>query len=139
MSESAVAVVRSAVAALNLGDIDGYLAHMDPACERWLIGVDQPLSYADVRDGLTQLWAAFDQMHLDEVLLFGDGAHVCARWRMRGVHRGDFFGVAPSGRSIDVEQCEVYELGDKGLVTASWVYGDHGLLFRQIAGEEMSA
>jgi predicted ester cyclase len=136
VTEGGVAVIRSAVAALNGGDIDGYLGYMDPGCERWLVGVDRPLSRADVRGGLIQLWAAFDAVHLDEVLLFGDGVHVCARWRMRGVHTGEFFGVAPTGRSIDVEQCEVYELGIDGLVTASWVYGDHGLLFRQVGAEE---
>jgi predicted ester cyclase len=140
VSADGVAVIRSAVAALNLGDIDGYLGYVDPACLRWPVGSAQPLSWSDVREGLTQLWAAFDDMHLDEVLLFGEGAHVCARWRMRGIHVRQFLGVAGTGRSIDVELCEVYEIGANGRVTASWIYGDHGLLERQIgAGMEASA
>lgn len=136
MTTDGVGTVRSAVAALNVGHIDGYLAYVDPACERWLVGIDKPLSFADVRAGLTQLWDAFDDVHLDEVLLFGESAFVCARWRMSGTHCGEFIGLAATGRAIDVEQCEVYELGPDGLVSKSWVYGDHGLLYRQISSPE---
>jgi hypothetical protein len=34
----AVDAVRSAVAALNNGDIDGYLGYLDPSCKRWVAG-----------------------------------------------------------------------------------------------------
>jgi hypothetical protein len=77
----AVDAVRSAVAALNNGDIDGYLGYLDPSCKRWVAG------------------------------------------------------FAPKGQSIDVETCEVYELGGD-LVVATWAYGNLGQLPRQIAAEE---
>jgi predicted ester cyclase len=119
----AVDVVRSAVDALNVGDVDGYLARFDSACQRWVAGFSEPLDLAAVGDNLSVLASAFEGLHLDEDVLFGDEHFACARWRMHGVHAGDYLGVVPTGRSIDVETCEVYEIGED-LVSASWVYGD---------------
>jgi hypothetical protein len=130
----AVGAVRSAVAALNDGDIDGYLRYFDPSCPRWAAGLAQPLSLTDIGDNLRLLHAAFEGLHLDEDLLFGDERFACARWRLRGRHVRDYLGFAPKGQSIDVETCEVYEVSG-GLVITAWVYGDLGQLFRQIAAE----
>jgi len=121
-SES-VEAVRLAVTSLNDGDVDAYLAGFDPECRRWISGFGQPLDVADVGQSLRQLSAAFEGFHLDEDLLFGDERFVCARWRMRGVHVAEYLGVAPTGRSIGVETCEVYEV-DGGRVVTTWVYGD---------------
>lgn len=124
MSDSkAVDLVRSAVDALNVGDVDGYLACFDLTCQRWVAGLAEPLDLASVSDNLSALSHAFEGLHLDEDLLFGDEHFACARWRMRGVHPGDYLGVAPTGRSINVETREVYEIGQH-LVSMSWVYGD---------------
>jgi predicted ester cyclase len=50
----------------------------------------------------------------------------------------DYLGCPPLGKEIDTETCEVYQVSD-GLVVTSWVYGDLGQLFRQIAGEQEGA
>jgi predicted ester cyclase len=131
----AVDAVRSAVAALNAGDIDGYLRYFDPSCPRWADGLAQPLSLADIGDSLRQLHAAFEGLHLDEDLLFGDERFACARWRLRGHHVRDYLGFAPKGKSVDVRTCEIYEVNG-GVVVTAWVYGDLQELFRQIAAEQ---
>jgi predicted ester cyclase len=135
---TAVGAVRSAVAALNEGDIDGYLRYFDPSCPRWVPGIAQPLTLSDIAGNFRLLYAAFDGLHLDEDLLFGDERFACARWRLRGRHVSEYLGHAPKGRSINVETCEIYEVAD-GLVVTSWVYGDLGQLFRQIAADEGDA
>jgi SnoaL-like polyketide cyclase len=137
MSEGkAVDAVRSAVAALNDGDIDGYLRHFEPACRRWIAGFAQPLALVDVGNGLRQLSAAFDGLHLDEDVLFGDERFACARWRMRGRHTREYLECPPTGLPIEVETCEVYEIGGD-LVVTTWVYGDVlGQLVAQIAAAE---
>jgi hypothetical protein len=121
----AVAAVRAAVAALNRGEIDDYFRRFDPASPRWIAGFAEPISLIDVRDGFEQLRHAFAGFHLHEDLLFGDERFVCARWRLQGRHTNDYLGVAPHGRSvdIDVETCEIYEVVDTVVVT-TWVYGD---------------
>jgi hypothetical protein len=134
---NAVNAVRSAVTCLNDGDIDAYLAHFAPSGGRWINGLGEPLALTltDVGAGLHQLHAAFEGLRLDEDALFGDDRFACARWRMRGRHVNDYLGRSPTGRSIDVETCEVYEIGAERIVT-SWVYGDVlGQLVRQIGAE----
>jgi predicted ester cyclase len=129
-----VDLVRRAVAALNAGDIEGYLSGFAPDCLRWVGGLGVALTVPDIRDNLVQLFAAFDQLQLDEDLLFGSDGHVCARWTLRGVHTGEYGGVAPTSRVIAVDTCEVYNFtGDK--VTECYVYGESMSLFNQLSGE----
>src|ERR1700692_851100 len=139
MSDStAVDVGRSAVMALNDGDVDGYVRHFDPSCPRWVPGLAQPLTLAEISGNFRQLYEAFEGLHLGEDLLFGDGQFACARWRLRGRHVKDYLGYPPLGKEIDAETCEVYQVSD-GIVVASWADGDLGQLFRQIAGEQEGA
>jgi predicted ester cyclase len=123
LSSGAVAAVRAAVEALNDGEVEGYFRHFDPGCPRWIAGFTEPIGLADVRNGFEQLRDAFAGFHLHEDLLFGDDRFVCARWRMQGRHANEYLGVAPRGRSIDIETCEIYEVAD-ATVVSSWVYGD---------------
>jgi predicted ester cyclase len=126
-----VGAIRTAVAALNAGDVDGYLRSFAPSCLRWVPGLEQPRTVSDIRDDIYQLLAAFEPLHLDEDLLFGDQRFVCARWRLRGVQTGDYMGIAPTRGNIAVQNCEVYEFDGERIV-AVWTYGDPQELFRQI-------
>lgn len=125
-------LIRRAVAALNAGDVEGYLAGFSPDAPRWVSGLDTPLTISDIRANLTLLTAAFEGLHLDEDLLFGARGFVCARWTLRGVHTGDYGGIAATHRDIAVESCEIYALTG-GKVVESWVYSDMTSLFDQIA------
>jgi predicted ester cyclase len=129
-----VGAIRSAVAALNSGDIEGYLGRLDPSCKRWVAGLELPLSVADIRASVHHLHGAFASLHLHEELVIGDKQFVCARWRLRGVHANEYMGVAPKRREIDLQTCEIYEFGPQ-LVVTIWTYGDLGQLFRQINAE----
>jgi predicted ester cyclase len=125
------ALLRRAVAALNEGDIEGYLSGFAPDCLRRVGGLNMALTVPDIRENLLQLFSAFDGLHLDEDLLFSARGHVCARWTLRGVHTGEYGGIAPTHREIAVDTCEVYTFtGDK--VTESYVYGESMSLFNQL-------
>jgi predicted ester cyclase len=127
-------LIRRAVAALNAGDVEDYLSGFARDCLRWVGGLGVALTVPDIRDNLGQLVAAFDELHLDEDLLFGGDGHVCARWTLRGVHTGEYGGIAPSHREIAVETCEVYTFTG-GKVTECHVYGEPMSLFNQLSGE----
>jgi predicted ester cyclase len=130
------ALVRQAVAALNEGDVESYLSAFAVDCVRRVAGLDVALTVPDIRDNLEQLFAGFDELHLDEDLLFGGDGHVCARWTLRGVHTGDYGGIAPTHREIAVDTCEIYTFtGDE--VTECHVYGESMSLFNQLSGERI--
>jgi predicted ester cyclase len=130
-SSAEAGLIRRAVAALNSGDVEAYLSGFTPDSLRWVSGLGVALTISDIRDNLGQLVAAFDKLHLDEDLLFGADGHVCARWTLRGVHIGEYGGIAPTHREIAVDTCEVYTIvGDR--VTESYVYGEPMSLFNQL-------
>jgi steroid delta-isomerase-like uncharacterized protein len=131
MGGTGTEAVRAAVDALNRGDVATYESAFAANCERWMLGVATPMTSAEVATTLRDLHRAFREFRLEEELLFGCGDRVVARWRATGVHQGEFAGIAPTGRAISVETCEIYELTD-GRVTATWSYGDPLDLARQL-------
>ncbi|GMU78305.1 MAG: hypothetical protein AMXMBFR46_11000 [Acidimicrobiia bacterium] len=131
-----VEAVRTAVGALNAGDVAGYLGAFTPASVRWVPGIPEPFPLSAIAENIAALHGAFTGFHLHEDLLFGAGRHVCARWRMVGTHTGEYLGIAATGRAISVENCEIYEFDhdEGGLVATTWSYGDPAALFHQIGG-----
>ncbi|MHA3019581.1 ester cyclase [Mycobacterium sp. BMJ-28] len=51
---------------------------------------------------------------LEETITEGD--RVAARFTMRGTHRGDFFGIPPTGNEISVQALNFYHLADGQIV-----------------------
>jgi hypothetical protein len=131
VSGSGEDLIRRSVAALNSGDVDGYLAGFSPDCLRWVTGLDTPLTLSDVEANLREMTTAFDHLHLQEDLLFGGSGHVFARWRLRGIHIGSYGGIAPTQRGIEVQTSELYAVAGP-VVTESWVYGEMTSLFDQL-------
>jgi len=60
-----------------------------------------------VRIVVASLRTAFPDLHYEiEELVAGEDA-VAVRTTMRGSHRGDFFGLPPTGRSFEVQQMTI--------------------------------
>lgn len=86
----------------------------DPLTDRQERGADAVHRY------LEDLWRAFPDMELDWVeapLCSLDHERLACRWRMTGTMLGSLEpqGFAPTGRRLDAEGIDVFELGD-GLV-----------------------
>jgi predicted ester cyclase len=64
-------------------------------------------------------------------LLISDGDMVVGRFRLSGTHRGDFFGLAPSGRRVDVTGIDILRIRD-GKIVEFWYSEDTLGLFRQL-------
>jgi predicted ester cyclase len=72
--------------------------------------------------------------------LIAEGDRVVVRWRLLGTHRGEFQGIAPTGRAITLKGIAIYRV-DEGKLMERWVVSDlHGVL-EQIGGAspELSA
>ena len=73
--------------------------------------------------GLKQIVAAvrraFPDLHytIEDIVLGGEKAAL--RTTLRGTHRGDLFGVAPTGRTVEVQELQIEHLRD-GQIVAHW-------------------
>jgi predicted ester cyclase len=54
------------------------------------------------------------------------------------VHTGDFAGIAPTNRRVEVVNCEIYEFR-AGKVARSWAYGDPAEMVVQLTTAEERA
>ena len=63
--------------------------------------------------------------------MFAAGDKVCLRLTMRGTHRGDFFGIPPTGRRVEVPGTHVVRIRD-GKVVEHWGHNDDLALMRQL-------
>ncbi|MFC6836651.1 ester cyclase [Halomarina ordinaria] len=63
--------------------------------------------------------------------LFGRGDRVCLRYTARATHTGEFAGLEPTGRPVELTAIAVHRVED-GRVAETWVEYDSLGLFRQL-------
>ena len=88
---------------------------------------------AAIRERAAALFAAFPDFRLERLDLVIDGPCHADRWVMTGTHRGELFGIAPTGRAVRVEGATFTRLGPDGLVVEDIHYTDLAGLLRQLA------
>lgn len=67
--------------------------------------------------------------------LIAEGDKVVVRGRMRGKHEGEFAGIAPTGRQVEVPAIIFYRLeGDK--IAEFWIQADMVGLMQQLTAEQ---
>lgn len=79
----------------------------------------------------SKVMEAFPDYHTEIEDQFADGDRVVIRWRSKGTHRGEFQGVAPTGRQITVTGITISRFAD-GKIAESWVGFDTQDLIRQL-------
>src|ERR687890_2716784 len=67
---------------------------------------------ADFRRGFPDVVSTIDD-------LIAEGDKVVARWRSRATHRGDYMGIAPSGKEVQLTGISVYRI-EGGKIAESW-------------------
>ena len=87
---------------------------------------------AAVRERALMLFAAFPDFRLERIALVIDGEHHADRWVMTGTHRGELFGIAPTGRSVRIEGATFTRLGSEGLVVEDLHFSNTASLLAQL-------
>jgi steroid delta-isomerase-like uncharacterized protein len=91
---------------------DRYLAHQPdgPTSER---------GPEDVKRFMGEFRSAFADFHSTIEDQIAEGDKVVTRWRMRGTHQGEFRGIAPTGKELDITGIGIFRFSD-GKVVESW-------------------
>ena len=76
------------------------------------------------RSAFPDVWVTVDD-------IITDGNYVAARWTSTGTHKGDLFGIPPTGNAVSVTATVYYRLeGDR--LAEGWINRDDFGLMRQL-------
>ncbi|MEU6087470.1 ester cyclase [Streptomyces sp. NPDC047085] len=97
----------------------------DPVNPQDTIGMD------NVRSEYGMWRAAFDfTFTVDDVLAQGDRA--CARWTWDATHKGEFLGIAPTGKRVSMSGLTLFRFTDSGKIAETWWQHDQLGLMGQL-------
>ncbi|MGH9745263.1 MAG: ester cyclase [Candidatus Acidiferrales bacterium] len=85
---------------------------------------------------MRQVHAAFPDFHNSILELTAEDDRVVARTFYRATHRGEIFGIAPTGKSISYAGAAFFRIAD-GQVIEGWVLGDLLSLLRQLGSKSL--
>jgi len=105
----------------NLDALDDFLAtdyvrHTNPGSREG--GVDIH-GIEDTRQSIAAMRAAFPDVHFANDDIMVDGDKVAARWTCTGTHRGEYRGIAPTGRQVKFIGINIFRLRD-GKIIERW-------------------
>ena len=86
---------------------------------------------AGVLAAMRYLRTAFPDARAEPVSLVAEGDRVGVHDQLIGTHRGDFRGVAPTGREIRVDFIHVFRVAD-GRIVERWGVADTATLMQQL-------
>jgi predicted ester cyclase len=84
---------------------------------------DQPTDRDGLKGLVLKLRAAFPDLDYEVLDLVVAPDKVAVHTRMRGTHRGELFGIAPTGRQISVRQMQFEHIAD-GRIVEHWRLAD---------------
>jgi predicted ester cyclase len=119
----------AAVAALNRGDVDGYLAIYAP--DAVVHGLPEHVTpdVAGHREVLEEMRRALPDLRAQLAAVVAEGDLLAARLSYWGTHRGTMLGAAPTGRVITWDAMTFRRFDAQGRVVERWIIGDDlGLL-----------
>lgn len=126
-------VVESLLTAFSEGDADtaervlapDFVNHDPPRLPG--VGTDR----AGVLAAMRYLHDAFADARAELVSVLAEGDKVAVHDRLRGTHRGEFLGISPTGREIDVDFIHIFRLAE-GQIVERWGVADTSALLRQL-------
>jgi steroid delta-isomerase-like uncharacterized protein len=91
----------------------------------------QELGRERFRQVIPYLRTVFPDLHLTIEEMVAEGDRVAFRLRAKGTHKGEGFGVAPSGKTLDLAEWFFMRLVE-GKIVEYWYLRDHALLRQQL-------
>lgn len=116
---------------VNKGDVDAAVQSFAEDAVDHDPAPDQGPGRAGFRTFFSALAAAFPDAHIEPAHLVADDEHVCIAYTLSGTHQGDFHGIAPTGRRIEVRGLQIGRFED-GEIVERWGSSDELGLLQQL-------
>jgi predicted ester cyclase len=112
----------------EVGLVDELIA---PGCVDHSAPPGTPAGPEGIRATVGWLHSVFDELDYEIEDVFGAGDRVAVRATFSGVHSGELFGNAPTGRRFSVSHIHVYRVED-GRIAEHWATRDDLGMMRQL-------
>ena len=117
---------------INDGDFEGFGGLMaDDFVEH-----EETPGLSPTKDGVMEFFraykAGFPDLRFDLQDMLASGDKVVGRVRITGTHQGEFMGMPPTGRSIDVQAIDILRFSDDGLAREHWGVFDAMMMMQQL-------
>ena len=124
--------MRGLYMALNAGDLDGFGAMLaDDFVEH-----EETPGLAPTKEGVLEFFrmyrAAFPDLQMEPQDVLASGDKAVARVRATGTHQGEFMGMPPSGKSVNVQLIDIIRFDDDGLAREHWGVVDLMTMMQQL-------
>jgi steroid delta-isomerase-like uncharacterized protein len=91
----------------------------------------------DVKRFQGEYHSAFPDFHINIEDQIAEGDKVVSHYTIRGTHQGDFRGMAPSGKEIEIKGVTTFRFSPEGKVVETWDSYDQLSLMRQSTEQEL--
>lgn len=127
-----VSTMKRAYDLINGGDVDGFGELLaDDFVEH-----EETPGLEPTKEGVKQFFhmyrAAFPDLCMEPQDILASGDKVVARVRATGTHQGEFLGMPPTGKSVDVQLIDIIRFGDDGLAHEHWGVVDALAMMQQL-------
>lgn len=125
-------LVRSAFELLNTHDVQACAELLTEDFIINLVGMPyQQHGRQAWQTNVEMMLRAFPDLQAQVLDVFGQEDRVAVRLTFRGTHRGEFQGVAPTGREVHYDSIELYRVNDERLAE-EWIASDIATLMHQL-------
>jgi len=108
-----------------------FLAHWPASSE-----VPERRGIDGIRFGVDRIRTAFPDWHKQVLDIFGSGDRVASRYVSTGTHQGKFWGIAPTGRRIAIQEMSIFRIADERIVEQWCMFDDLARLQQLGVGPE---
>jgi predicted ester cyclase len=127
-TESAKALVRQVVDDWNRGDLDALDEHLDPAYVNRDPNNPEVTDLPSYKRWAAAARAAFPDLRVTIDDLIAEGDRVAKLWSFEATHRGEFLGIAPTGRPVTWSGITIYRVTGDKVAECIWRTDALGLL-----------
>src|SRR5215210_1314250 len=125
MSEENKIIASRVYEIISTGEFDRAEEIVDPdAPDNELLPHDPPAKLIDTfKETFSEARESFPDLSITVEDVMAEGDRVAARVVMRGTHRGEFQGIAPTGKRVEVKGIDMFRISE-GKIVEHWGHAD---------------
>jgi steroid delta-isomerase-like uncharacterized protein len=116
---------------VNTGDLDAFSEVVAPGCVDNDPAPDQGPGPEGFKTFFTAMRTAFPDLKVEPQTMVAEGDQVAFAYTITGTHKGDFNGIAPTGKPIEVRGMQIGRFED-GKMVERWGSSDELGILKQL-------